>query len=140
MDTVDTIIEKLDGGVIVVRDRQVSRTLVEFLVPWSELEAKAVAISDNGARDRTSNLVLEQLWGELKATPEYAQSRRRLFIGLLTEDEVLDGYSGGMLILFARRAGVSDGDIVESFHPQSNRGVPGTSGSSGDMVPGTWRN
>jgi hypothetical protein len=107
--------DALDNGSLTASVYQFSRNIVELLAPWTELERRAVNLADHPADDKQRVNCLELLWGDIYSLPHSEQGRRRLFIGLLAPQEMLNSYSGGMMISFAEMAGLSEKQIESAF-------------------------
>lgn len=115
MNTIDNLIDALDTQEHKLRVRDFSTKIVGYLKPWNSLEEKAFIISELPEGDAFENDCLETLWRDLSTLSVEEQGRRRLFIGLLAPDEALDSYSGGMVVTFARMAGVPDNKIASAI-------------------------
>ncbi len=115
MQDIDNLIDRLDHEQHNLHVSDFSKRIVGYMKPWTDLEEMAVSLSLNSQSDDDKTKCLENLWRNFNLLSKEGQGRRRIFIGLLAPNELLDGYSGGMVVTFARMAGVEDKRIAQAI-------------------------
>jgi hypothetical protein len=115
--TIDQLIDSFDENKI-YKYADISVKMISLLSEFDEIEKIVLSIINQPTPTEIKSKYRVMLWDRIMdcgLEDKKNIGRARIFFGALSKNELIDSYSGGMLITFAQFSGISDKEILSLF-------------------------